>query len=292
MQRQKNNTGCQVTGVDDAIPAAGISLDPISDQIVNSGDLVNMTFTSPNATHVLWADPSAFNNPSIGIMGSIGFNTLMFTAVNNGTSPLVSTIRVVALNGNCVGQSRLFTITVNPSSNTRLAKNSLAFAATKLGTNDVQVNWEITYEFELESIEIEKFQHDGEWAKIGEATSLNSSFVDRGAMSNVTKYRLKLVHADGRIVWSREVEVNFDASNQAFTVYPNPSNGSFSLLAASELEGEWGYRLIDPLGRTVKIGKITELETAFDIRKLPSGYYSLLVSNPQGKSHAYSLVKE
>lgn len=287
-----NNTGCQVTGMDDAVPANGTSLDPIANVVATSGDLVNVAFTSPNAGYIVWNNHPAYNNPNIGIIGSAGMGNLTFTASNTGSTPLVATIKVVAYNGNCAGQERDFTITVLPGPPSRKAQNSLLFTASKLGVHDVRLDWNITYEFALERIEIEKLKNNGDWAKIGESNQLVSDYVDQDGMGNVTKYRLKLIHTDGRAIWSNEVEVNYDFFNsKRFTVYPNPSNGRFSLKVAGQLESEWNYQLTDQLGRTVKVGIIDSNDTSFDISHLPTGHYFMVITSEDGKQYLERIVK-
>jgi hypothetical protein len=111
-------------------------------------------------------------------------------------------------------------------------------------------------------------------------------------MGNVTKYRLKLVHADGRAIWSQEVEVSFEYfDTNRFILYPNPTDGRFKLRAAGPLEGEWRYKLSDQLGRTIQIGKLQGNETSFDITHLPAGSYFLVLTSPEGKSYLRKVSK-
>ena len=91
----------------------------VSNIIVCNGDSVPLlTFTTNNTggtTFFNWSN----NTPSIGLAGS-GSNTIpYFTAVNNGTTPIIATITVTPTFANgtptCSGTPQQFTITVNPS---------------------------------------------------------------------------------------------------------------------------------------------------------------------------------
>ncbi len=306
-----NNTGCQLTGSDEVNVGGGASLDPLSNLTVNAGDLVHVAFNSPNATHIYWLNHSSFNNPYIGLLGSIGMGDLVFTAQNLSSTTQTATIRAIAYNGNCAGEVRDFSITVNPGVGSRQGRvNSLQLAASKVNAHDVRVEWEIVYEFALEKIEIEKQLNEGEWVTVDQQDvgsdynltsskgsdynlTLQGAYLDRSGMGNLTRYRLKLLHPDGRAIWSQEVEINFDYYNsQRFTLYPNPSNGRFHLKAAGPLEGEWRYKLSDQLGRTILMGRLEGSETAFDISELPTAHYFLLLTSPEGKSYLRKVVKQ
>ncbi|MBN9299618.1 MAG: DUF11 domain-containing protein, partial [Filimonas sp.] len=55
------------------------------------------------------------NTPSIGLAGSGSGNIALFTAVNNGATPVTATITVTPSTSTCTGASKTFTITVNPT---------------------------------------------------------------------------------------------------------------------------------------------------------------------------------
>ncbi len=293
-----NNTGCQVTGIDEVISTSIADLAPVSNLTVNAGDLVTLNLNSTNATHIFWFN---LNNAPIGPLGSFGMGDMIFTATNPTGTALTANIRAIAYIDNCAGEVRDFSITVNPGVGSRQgAGNSLQLAASRVNAHDVRVEWEIRYEFALEKIEIEKQINDGEWVTVGQqgvgshynVTPQSGSYLDRSGMGNVTKYRLKLVHADGRAIWSDAVEINFEYyDTQRFTLYPNPTNGRFQLRAAGPLEGEWRYRLSDQLGRTILTGKLEGSETAFDISQQPRGYYILVMTHPTAKPYSQKLLK-
>jgi len=287
-----NTTGCQLTGIDQVNIGSGASLDSIGNLTVNSGDLVQVGFSSPDASYILWLNHHSFNNPYIGLLGSAGLGDLVFTAQNHGSTPKTAMIRVIAYNGNCAGQLRDFYITVNPSVKNRQAANYLQLTAQKINVHDVRINWQINYEFALTQIEVEKLKGESEWVKISTSALLTDAFIDRSGMSNVTKYRLKLIHADGRAIWSQEVEVSFDFYHtERFTLYPNPTQGRFGLRVAGGLEGDWSYKLSDQMGRILLTGKLQDNETAFDISHMPAGHYHLVISSPTGKRYLRKIAK-
>jgi hypothetical protein len=257
-------------------------LDPVSDIVVNAGDLVDVIFTSSNASFIFWFDHVSFGNPNIGQPGAFGISRLMFTAQNSGSTPLVARFRAVAYYNNCAGQIRDFYVTLNPGPGSRQVPNNLQLAASLLNAHDVRINWQLQYEFELSHIELEKLNAKGDWVKIASSQQTNDFHIDREGFEAEARYRLKLVHPDGRAVWTREARVKNELGIAApsFHLYPNPSSGRFSLIASTELQGSWKYQLSDQLGRNMASGELKGLETHFDIANQPAGHYHLLVISP------------
>ncbi len=264
---------------------------------VNSGDPVNIAFSGTNATHIFWLDHVAFSNPPIGIMGSVGLGNLAFTAQNTGTTPLTATIRAIAYNGNCTGQFRDFTITVQPAAASRQgAGNSLLLAAARINAHDVMLEWDIRTEFELIRFEIEKKGADGEFKSIGyQNWNGNGSYqyTDESGMSNANQYRLKLIYTDGRIAWSDVVEVKMDfVDNKRFDLFPNPTSGQFQVKAMLPIETSYSWQLSDVMGKTLMQGEMKEQQTTIQIASLATGMYHLVMISPEGKRYLMKVVKQ
>ncbi len=306
-----NTISCSATAMATIPVAATSTLAPISDVTVNSGDWVNKSFFSPNATHIFWIDHYSFGNPDIGLMGTIGMGNLSFQAHNPSASPRTAMIRVLTYIDNCAGQYRDFNITVNPAPGARQGRsNSLALAAYKLNVHDVRLAWDIIYDQQLLSFEIEKLkagidQSDdisvitgmNNWEKIATVDYASSqasyTFIDTDGMSNVTKYRLKLIHKDGSAVWSEVVEVNFDFfDGDRFMIFPNPSDGVFQLRSAMPISEAWSYQISDALGRTISQGPLKGEEQSFDIREQAVGVYFLIIRGPQGQRYLKRVVRK
>lgn len=292
------------------IPVASPStLAFISNKTVDHGDNVTVPFLSPNATHIIWVDHYSFNNPNIGLVGNIGLGNLSFTAQNNSLVPITAMIRVISYKNNCAGQYRDFFITVNPSPARQGPTNSLLVSAFKLNVHDVRINWDIVYDGNLKHFEVEKLKEGvayseevsmlanaDNWEKIATVDYANNqesyTHIDREGMSNVTKYRLKLVHEDGRIVWSEVVEIRFDFyDGDRFVVFPNPSNGQFQLKSIVPMTGQWNFQISDALGRTIKSGIISANEQTFDLNEQTPGVYFLVLRNKEGMRYVKRVVR-
>lgn len=89
--------------------------DNITDQIVCNGNATDQVVFSSNVV----AYPNTFDwvndTPSIGLASSGTGNISPFSAVNNGTAPVVAQITVTPTANGCTGVDEVFTITVNPT---------------------------------------------------------------------------------------------------------------------------------------------------------------------------------
>jgi hypothetical protein len=84
-------------------------------QVLCNGSVINISnFTGTVAgTSFNWTN----NNTAIGLAASGAGNINAFTAVNNSTIPVIATVTVTTTANGCPGQTKSFTITVNPTAN-------------------------------------------------------------------------------------------------------------------------------------------------------------------------------
>ena len=89
------------------------TVDDPADQIVcNDAPTIAVIFNGVvSGTTYNWTN----NNTSIGLAAIGSGNIASFTAINNGTAPVIATITVTPVANGCTGSPMSFTITVNPS---------------------------------------------------------------------------------------------------------------------------------------------------------------------------------
>ncbi|MBK7214008.1 MAG: PKD domain-containing protein [Bacteroidales bacterium] len=96
-------------------------------QVVCNGSLTTAVVFATNNTGGTTTYTWTNNEPGIGLPSSGTGNIPSFTAINNGTSPVVATITVIptfsAGSFNCPGTPQTFTITVNPLGQVNLPSN-------------------------------------------------------------------------------------------------------------------------------------------------------------------------
>ena len=85
---------------------------PVNQTLCNAANTTAITFAgSPVAgTTYSWTN----DTPSVGLAASGTGNITSFTAVNNGSSPIIATLVVTPVANGCPGPTKTFTITVNP----------------------------------------------------------------------------------------------------------------------------------------------------------------------------------
>ncbi len=288
--------GCPgTTSSDIYIPSLISHVNPVGNVVVNDGDPVNVNFTGSNMSMAFWQN---LNAASIGLIGNAGIGNLSFTADNPGPSPVTAQMRVTSFYENCWGNMETFNITVNPAPAPRIGRsNELALNAFKVNEHDVKLQWNIRYEHLLTHFVVEKKLENGEFESIATISALglegSYTYLDQDGMSNLTTYRIKLVHEDGRAIWSDEVEVLFDFyENDRFAVFPNPNTGRFVLKALFPLESSWNWQIVDLTGRSLDQGSLYQNEMGLDITHLPSGIYHLILTDQAGRRYLNRVMKK
>ena len=80
-------------------------------------------------------------------------------------------------------------------------------------------------------------------------------------------------------LWVSESSLDIeDIELATASLYPNPSNGLFTIQADQEHIGS-SYQILDNLGRLIDKGIIRELSQDFDLSDKPKGIYRIQVSN-------------
>lgn len=174
---------------------------------------------------------------------------------------------------------------------TPLPVQLMEFTAQRSGS-DVLVKWTTAQEENVSHYEIEvargnedmqanRFSKAGEVASLGNSTAQrNYSFPDREPnKSGVRYYRLKMIDNDGSFRYSPVRPVIFGETT--WQIYPNPSDGLFTLSFQLGSQEKLGARIYDTRGRLVKqydlISTGFPQKLSIDLREASSGVYLLEV---------------
>jgi hypothetical protein len=102
------------------------------------------------------------------------------------------------------------------------------------------------------------------------------SLTDDQPLTGLAYYRLKQTDYNGDFEYSKVISIySQDNSEKEIRIFPNPSNGTFSVLTDSDADME--YRIIDMHGRLVAGGMAKpHMVNAVQMPNVPQGIYTLM----------------
>jgi hypothetical protein len=130
----------------------------------------------------------------------------------------------------------------------------------------VQVNWSILTESDVDHYEIERSADNREFISIGKKLpELNNgekaeySWLDTYISSGIYFYRVKAVFKNDRYTYSTVVKLNFYGETSAFTIYPNPvkAKEKISIKAGNLAKGNYTIRIYNNLGQFISKQELT-----------------------------------
>jgi Secretion system C-terminal sorting domain len=136
------------------------------------------------------------------------------------------------------------------------------FQATR-ENDQVVLKWTTATEINNRGFNVERLQGNGTWQSIafieskaggGNSTiDLSYTYIDNNQFRGISRYRLQQVDNDGRFKYSAERTVSGTdrKENGGVVIYPNPSNGS-STIVFQNLSTGYDVYITDMGGRTVK----------------------------------------
>jgi hypothetical protein len=107
--------------VDVIVKATPTVNQPGNQVVCNGANTVKVEFSGTNATSYTWTN----DTQGIGLGASGTGDIALFQATNNTDAPVIATITVTPHNGDCVGTSKTFTITVNPTATITTTLNNI-----------------------------------------------------------------------------------------------------------------------------------------------------------------------
>ena len=178
--------------------------------------------------------------------------------------------------------------------------NLIRFTA-KEDQGNAKLNWATASEKDNDYFIVRKtkdginFRDIGKVKGAGSASYLNQySFIDTDLEQGVTYYQIIQVDFDGGQTESWLVAVDKIISH-SYGVYPNPTEGIFTVSKTIDLSEEIEIEIKDITGRTVdhyKIyGKKPLLKENFNINDYPSGVFTLIIST-RNQVNVIKLIKQ
>ncbi len=283
--------------------AYGVSIDKITDQVP-----AGFTFTAIDVTSQVTSATST-SVPAASSTGTITFNagltgtgTSTYFVPAGGTLVLKYTATAPGYaSSNLSGTANAYVATVSIGNATTTVNVTATLPLTLLSFNGewlndrVQLKWVTTNEQNTAKIEIERSAGNGEYIKLGERiaagfsyTDISYEFMDYAPTSDINKYRLKMIDADGRINYSQVIAMKGKISSTTISsAFPNPFKGSImvslDLMSAQTTQ----LQILNSAGEVVSSEHLELVKgknnvLIQDLDKLPHGIYALRVKTEAG----------
>ncbi len=156
------------------------------------------------------------------------------------------------------------------------------------------LNWKTSSEINALRFEIERMSSNG-FITVGSVAAKNNgtpniySFTENNSSATTTQYRLKLIDRDNRYRYSEIRTVKGIGTPADFTISPNPSNGSTTIIS-TVVSGSERFQILDNVGRVIRT--ISGINTGnINITGLQKGmFYIRLTDQTTGEQVTKKLV--
>jgi len=237
-----------------------------------SNDIYSQSTTTSYQTASVGLSGSAFSNVS----GSVTFRIYACNPISGGATLHIDEIQ---LNG----QS--------------LPVNLVSFMAKPQG-EQVQINWETTWEQNADAFEIQRSQDLGEFTTVGKVAAKGNTdqhqyygFRDERPLDGANYYRLKQIDRDGKVALSKVQSVVMDELTPSLELLENPTDGQSIRVAVRNLKG-FTYHLTTLRGNEVPLSVIPQVNNTvllIPVQPLNSGIY-LLQAHSQYRRLAQKVI--
>lgn len=171
--------------------------------------------------------------------------------------------------------------------------------------NGIELRWKTASEINNSGFEIERSDDGEEWELLGfvrgeGTTSLfqNYTYTDRRPLQGYNYYRLKQIDFDGRFEYSEALAIARESDNgSSVEIYPNPSNGLFTLRISNPSQESVSIKLYDNTGRLIwneQFGEeesMVEWERQFDLPRRSIYFFHTQVGDKLEASKV-SMIRE
>ncbi len=157
---------------------------------------------------------------------------------------------------------------------------------------NVSVEWQTANEIEVKQYDVEKSADGNLFVYNATITAHNAPYniytwLDENALSGYNNYRLKIIHADGQVKFSKIVKVLMPERPSSITAFPNPvKDGIIHFQFVNQPTGIYRLTLINKLGQVLLRKEISHVAgTAIESisvndKEMTHGTYNLEIMRP------------
>ena len=166
--------------------------------------------------------------------------------------------------------------------------------------DDIAVEWKVENEINIKQYEVEK-SNDGTLFTAGSIVAVQNTvsynWIDLSPLPGSHYYRIKSVDINGKIQYSKIVQVLITERKPAITIYPNPVKGGVvHLHLVNQPAGHYGLRIINKSGQVMAVKEINHATNAgvnnIDIEfNAAQGIYDLEITMPDKTKISKKIIK-
>lgn len=183
---------------------------------------------------------------------------------------------------------------------TPLAVEQVNLTADLSGSNAVQLSWSVSQNFNADHFTVQRSGDNQNWTTIGSvaakgygAPDPDYTFIDPSPLSGTNIYRLLIVDIDGGVTYSKAVPIQFSATPDAISIYPNPVTGQTFHLKVGSLNTV----MVSVYTQTGQLLFLTSLsgQTQYEVHlpaNVPHNNYLVIQVISHDKTHAFELFND
>lgn len=177
-----------------------------------------------------------------------------------------------------------------------LPVNIISFKGRLSTDNTVQLNWEAITDKSHNYFEVEKSVNGNNFTSIGRVNGSIYQMTDYSPVPGNNYYRLKEVDINGKITYSKVIDIVYDPSGFMVALYPNPASDAATIKIASPNAINVRILVTDMQGRIMlnqtKFVDVGQETIRLDMQKWPSQLYVLKITGNDNKLlYAQKLMK-
>ena len=172
---------------------------------------------------------------------------------------------------------------ITSGSNTPLPVELRNITATNMGAYN-RIDWSTASEESGDYFEVERSLDAKSFSKISTVrgrsqTGAVYSSNDEQPASGINYYRLKMLDATGRYVYSKVVSATVKEGSFVVEAYPNPAKDKVTIHTSGKVNGTANVSVLDVSGRVLYQADVTSNDTVIPLSSLAPGVYMLRYRN-------------
>ncbi|HMC99032.1 MAG TPA: T9SS type A sorting domain-containing protein [Ferruginibacter sp.] len=169
-------------------------------------------------------------------------------------------------------------------------------------TDKIKVDWTVENQVNISKYQVERSSDGSHFNAVATQSANNDltgnyTYTDVNPLNGDNFYRIKSIDKDGKISYSVIVKVRIDAAPEKITVSPNPIVGDDINVTLENIPvGNYSARIINMAGAVIATKYFNHSGGmqvyTIHIAGLPSGIYTLELTQPDNKKLSHKIVKQ